>query len=184
MQWLYQYTKPYCNLIDHLTPHYPSSPLLILPRLSSPIPLIPPHQSPSSHHSSSPLPPHAALLTPLISPHTTPPHPTTPPPLHPTSLPPPSVLTPPHYPPSPLTPPHTTPHHPPSPTPLCLTPPHHSLKELELNKTKRFVKSDLSMSINLCRTFLSLKTSFLTIFCERCFRFSGIYLSEGYTDTM
>ena len=56
-----------------------------------------------------------------------------------------------------------TPHHSTSPLPLThpsplpLTPsPHHSLKGP--NQTKIFVKSHLFMSLNLCRTFLSLKT--------------------------
>ena len=37
------------------------------------------------------------------------------------------------------------------------------------NLTKILVKSHLAMSLNLCRTFLSLKTSFLIIFCKNNF---------------
>ena len=65
-----------------------------------------------------------------------------------------------------------TPHHSTSPLPLThpsplpLTPsPHHSLKGP--NQTKIFVKSHLFMSLNLCRTFLSLKTFFSDNFLEK-----------------
>ena len=57
-------------------------------------------------------------------------------------------------------------------SPIPLNPPpgpmaaHHSLKGP--TQTKGFVKSHFSISINLCRIFLSFKTSFLTIsgFCK------------------
>ena len=60
----------------------------------------------------------------------------------------------------------TTPHHSSSPHPL--TPPHHhSLKGH--HNTKELVKSHLAMPLNLCRTFISLKTSFLIIFSKKNF---------------
>ena len=123
-------------------------------------------RSPHTTPHCSPL----ILTTPLllISPSPChPPHPSTPPPfcLHhlplllttPTQLTIPThhpLTTPPslHQSPLPLT---TSPH--PSSTPL--------FKELKgPNQTKRFVNINFPMSINLCRTFLSLTTSFLVIF--------------------
>ena len=128
----------------HYSPHYPSPPLLTTP----------------SHHPSSPTllttPLHTLFTTPLLtylSHHTSSPHLLTT--LFTTPL-----LT--------LFRLLTTPHHSSSAHPLTPTPPHHhSLKGH--NNTKEFVKSHLSMSLNLCRTFLSLKTSFLIIFCKKKF---------------
>ena len=96
----------------------------------------------SSHHHQSPLPPG---------------HPPGHPPDHP-----PSSLTPypPHYSPNPTTPnpiPHPTLH---SHAPLFLKGP---------NQSKKFVKSAFLMSLNLFRTLLSLKTSFLIIFMKNNF---------------
>ena len=153
--------------------HHSPLPFLITPLgLFTPLP---PH--PTTHHYSP-------SLHPLITPLTTPQHPFSPPFLTPTS---PTLLTtPPHYPlhHSPrylpslphllttlfITPILTTPSapspHPLTPTPSPLLPrPHHSLKGH--NNTKELVKGHLTMSLNLCRTFLSLKTSFLIIFCKK-----------------
>ena len=73
------------------------------------------------------------------------------------------LTTPPHH---PLH--HSSPHLPSSPhllTTLFTPPSHHSLKGH--HNTKGLVKSHFTMSLNLCRTFLSLKTSFLIIFCKK-----------------
>ena len=62
------------------------------------------------------------------------------------------------------------PHHTSSPhllTTLFTPPSHHSLKGN--HNTKGLVKSHFTMSLNLYRTFLSLKTSFLIIFCKKNF---------------
>ena len=151
----------------------------------SPHPLtIPPHLF--LHHPSLPL-----LITPVTSINTTPPYPTTPhysPSLHPLITP---LTTPSHHPFSPLLlnylpcSPHllttllTTPlltllwlitnlpHHTTSPPSSPLTTTYHPLKGR--HNTKRLVKSHFPMSLNLCRTFLSLKTSFLIIFCKKNF---------------
>ena len=138
----------------------------LFPPLLSPLPLAtPPHHSdpthPSSHHS-----PLSLLFTPLTSIHTN-----ALPPLPHFSSPLPSLL------------PLATPHHP-SP-PLLTHPPHHtsSPPSSPLSSSPTFltthlfttlftpelVKSHVYMSLNLCRTFLSLKTSFLIIFCKKIF---------------
>ena len=136
----------------HTTLPYHSSPLpltllrpfpLTADRSTSLLPSSAPHFSPSHHHSTHYPAPHPPPHQPL-----NPPHPSN----------------------SPL-------HHFPSPhlTPLLLTPPlplahnpHHSFKKGPY-QTKRFVKSHFPMSINLCRTFLLLKTLFLIIFCKKYF---------------
>ena len=64
----------------------------------------------------------------------------------------------------------TLPLHPPPP---CNPPPHDSFPPVSHcflkgpNQTKKLVKSPFPMPINFCRTFLSLKTSFLIIFCKK-----------------
>ena len=149
--------------------HSPLTPLLIInpshyiPSLLPSLPLTTPSHHPFSpplltyppHHTSS-HPLHTLFTTPLLtylSHHTSSPHLLTT--LFTTPL-----LT--------LFRLLTTPHHSSSPHPLTPTPhPHHSLKGH--HNTKEFVKSHLSMSLNLCRTFLSLKTSFLIIFCKKKF---------------
>ena len=139
----HQCTPPFTPLLLTTSPHYILSPLPLL------LPLATPHHP---HHPSPPL--------------TTPHHPSPP-------------LTTPHHPSSPLltTPPHHTtlfttlfltylPNHTPLHHPLHPSP-HHSYKGN--HNTKGLVKSYFSMSLNLCRTFLSLKTSFLIIFCKKNF---------------
>ena len=59
-------------------------------------------------------------------------------------------------------PPPTTPHH------SSFPPVSHCFLKGP-NQTKKLVKSHLSMSLNLFRTFLSLKTSSLIIFCKKIF---------------
>ena len=138
----------------------------------------------SSHHSPSPhpltIPPHLflhhpslpLLITPVTSINTTPPYPTTPhysPHYIPSLLPSLPLLT------TLLTTPLLTllwlitylPHHTPSPPSSPLTTTYHPLKGR--HNTKRLVKSHFPMPLNLCRTFLSLKTSFLIIFCKKNF---------------
>ena len=139
-------------------PH--TTPLLPTPSL---FPLTSFYTIPHYHFSSLPSP----LLTPLpltpllfITPLTTSPHYS------------------PHYPSPPLlttllTTPLLTllwlitylPHHTPSPPSSPLTTTYHPLKGR--HNTKRLVKSHFPMSLNLCRTFLSLKTSFLTIIYKK-----------------
>ena len=111
--------------------HFSSLPSLLFTPMHSP-PL--PHYSSlltlttSSHHS-----PHYSLSLPL----TTPPHHPSSPPSSPLSSSPTFLTT------------HLL-------TTLFTPPSHHSLKGH--HNTKGLVKSHLSMSLNLCRTFLSLKT--------------------------
>ena len=146
--------SPLPLLITPLTPLHTTPPSLLIINPSHYIPsLLPSLPLTTPHHPFSPplftYPPHTLFTTPLLTylPHHT-------------SSPPSSPLPSSHS-----SPPLTTP---PSPTPSPLTPPHHhSLKGH--NNTKELVKSHLSMSINLCRTFLSLKTSFLIIFCKKNF---------------
>ena len=66
-----------------------------------------------------------------------------------------------HFPSTPPAPP-TTPHH------SSFPPVSHCFLKGS-NQTKKLVKSHFSMSLNLCRAFLSLKTSFLIIFCKKNF---------------
>ena len=156
-----------------------------------PLPLsTPPHHSPSALRSHSPLlTPFpikllSLLITPLTPIHTTPPYPTTShysPHYILSSLPslPPLLLltTPPHHIFSPTRfttplptyiPHHTSSPHPGTPSPLTPTP-HRSSPPLLKGASERqkTVKIYLAMSLNLCRTFLSLKTSFLIIFCKK-----------------
>ena len=173
---------------SHLSPSpLPLTTPLTTPPHHSPSPLhltTPPHHSdhthPSSHHSplsllftpltpihtnALPTLPHYSSLLPLASLH-----PLTTPSRCPLSLP----LTTPHLPSSPhllttlfttlfLTylPNHTPLHHPLHPSSPPLLKGHHDTKEL--------VKIHFPMSLNLCRTFLSLKTSFLIIFSKKNF---------------
>ena len=166
---------------SHLSSHHSPSPLpLTTPPHHSPSPLPlttpphhsdpthPPHTIPHYHFSSlpsllftpmhSPPLPHYSSLLPLTTSSHHPPH-------YSLSLP---LTTPPHLPSSPhlfttlfLTylPNHTPLHHP------LHTSPHHSKKGH--HNTKGLVKSHFSMSLNLCRTFLSLKKSFLILFYKK-----------------
>ena len=164
----HHFPSPLLLTPPHTTPHYHFSSLPSLLLASS-------HHSPSPHYSSL-FPPLYPLITPLTTPHhpsppllTTLSHPHLTHPPHYTSLPPSSPL--PSLPTFLTTPPHhsfTTLSPPPHPHPLPLLPrPHHSLKGH--NNTKKLVKSPFPMPINLCRTFLSLKTSFLIILCKKNF---------------